>query len=113
MVAGAGSKGGEFVIQIGKRPIMVNRKAAGCVISRTNRPSNIEAKRLIEESIATPEDIDKGLRLASGRKAAIFETGDMVGLDDTNGSMMACYKETPHFYRFHCFAGRSKPAHIQ
>jgi len=49
---------------------------------------------------ATVEDIDKGLRLASGRKMGIFETGDMVGLDVTYGALMAIYKETgdPRFY---------------
>ncbi len=40
------------------------------------------------------EDIDKGLRLASGRKMGIFETGDLVGLDVTYGALMAMYQET-------------------
>jgi len=87
-------KGKEFVIQIGKEPIMVNRDIAGFVINRINFPSTIEAMRLVEQGIATVEDIDKGLRLASGRKMGIFETGDMVGLDVTYGAMMAIYQET-------------------
>jgi 3-hydroxybutyryl-CoA dehydrogenase len=92
--------GKEFVLKIGKEPIMVNRDVAGFVINRINFPSTIEAMRLVEEGVATVEDIDKGLRLASGRKMGIFETGDMVGLDVTYGAMMACYKETgdPRFY---------------
>lgn len=89
-----------FVQQIGKEPIMVNRDIAGFVINRINFPSTIEAMRLVEEGVATCEDIDKGLRLGSGRRMGIFETGDMVGLDVTYGAMMACYKETgdPRFY---------------
>ncbi|RLB41465.1 MAG: 3-hydroxybutyryl-CoA dehydrogenase [Deltaproteobacteria bacterium] len=87
-------KGKEFVIQIGKEPIMVNRDIAGFVINRINFPSTIEAMRLVGQGIATVEDIDKGLRLASGRKMGIFETGDMVGLDVTYGAMMAIYQET-------------------
>jgi len=53
-----------------------------------------------EQGIATVEDIDKGLRLAAGRKMGIFETGDMVGLDVTYGALMAMYKETgdPRWY---------------
>lgn len=92
--------GREFVLAIGKAPIMVNRDVAGFVINRINFPSTIEAMRLVEEGVATCEDIDKGLRLASGRRMGIFETGDMVGLDVTYGAMMACYKETgdPRFY---------------
>ena len=79
---------------------MVNRDVAGFVINRINFPSTIEAMNLVEAGIATIEDIDKGLRLASGRKMGIFETGDMVGLDVTYGAMTAMYQETgdPRFY---------------
>lgn len=84
----------EFVLQIGKEPIMVNRDIAGFVINRINFPSTIEAMNLVEQGVATCEDIDKGLRLGSGRKMGIFETGDMVGLDVTYSAMMAVYKET-------------------
>ncbi len=87
-------KGKEFVRQIGKEPIIVNRDVAGFLINRINFPSAIEAMRLVEEGVGTIEDIDKGLRLASGRKMGIFETGDMVGLDVTYGALMAIYQET-------------------
>ncbi|RLF34996.1 MAG: 3-hydroxybutyryl-CoA dehydrogenase [Thermoplasmata archaeon] len=92
--------GREFVLQIGKEPIMVNRDVGGFVINRINFPSAIEAMRLVEQGVATVEDIDKGLRLASGRKMGIFETGDMVGLDVTYGALMAMYHETgdPRWY---------------
>jgi 3-hydroxybutyryl-CoA dehydrogenase len=86
--------GRSFVRQLGKEPIMVNRDVAGFVINRINFPATIEAMRLVEEGVATVEDIDKGLRLAAGRKMGIFETGDMVGLDVTYGAMMAIYQET-------------------
>ncbi|MBT3256793.1 MAG: 3-hydroxyacyl-CoA dehydrogenase family protein [Deltaproteobacteria bacterium] len=93
-------RGKAFVLQIGKEPIMVNRDVAGFVINRINFPSTMEAMRLVEQGIASVEDIDKGLRLASGRKMGIFETGDMVGLDITYGAMMAMYQETgdPRWY---------------
>ncbi|MCU0600162.1 MAG: 3-hydroxyacyl-CoA dehydrogenase family protein [Desulfobacterales bacterium] len=92
--------GQAFVQQIGKEPIMVNRDVAGFVINRINLPASIEAMRLVQEGVATVEDIDKGLRLASGRKMGIFETGDMVGLDVTYGALMAMYEETgdPRWY---------------
>jgi len=54
----------------------------------------MEAMRLVEEGITTVEDVDKGLRLASGRKMGIFETGDMVGLDVTYGALLSIYQET-------------------
>ncbi len=92
--------GRAFVKRIGKESITVNRDVAGFVINRINFPSTIEAMRLVEEGVATCEDIDKGLRLASGRKMGIFETGDMVGLDVTYGALMAMHQETgdPRFY---------------
>jgi len=87
-------KGRQFVIRIGKEPITVNRDVAGFVINRINFPSTMEAMRLVEEGVTTVEDIDKGLRLASGRRMGIFETGDMVGLDVTYGALMSMYRET-------------------
>ena len=92
--------GREFVLQIGKEPIMVNRDVAGFVINRINFPSAIEAMSLVEQGVASVADIDKGLRLAAGRRMGIFETGDMVGLDVTYGAMKAMYEETgdPRWY---------------
>jgi len=92
--------GKDFVHQIGKEPIMVNRDVAGFVINRINFPSAIEAMNLVEQGVASVEDIDKGLRLAAGRRMGIFETGDMVGLDVTYGAMKAMYEETgdPRWY---------------
>jgi 3-hydroxybutyryl-CoA dehydrogenase len=93
-------KGKDFVLQIGKEAIMVNRDVGGFVINRINLPSTIEAMKLVEQGVATVEDIDKGLRLASGRKMGIFETGDMIGLDVTYGALMAMFKESgdPRWY---------------
>ncbi len=92
--------GRRFVLQIGKEPIMVRRDVPGFVINRINFPSTMEAMRLVEDGVATVEDIDKGLRLASGRRMGIFETGDMVGLDVTFGALTAIYEETkdPFWY---------------
>jgi 3-hydroxybutyryl-CoA dehydrogenase len=87
-------QGKQFVIRIGKEPIMVNRDVAGFVINRLNFPSSMEAMRLVEQGITTVEDIDKGVKLALGRRMGIFETSDMVGLDVTYGALMSMYKET-------------------
>jgi 3-hydroxybutyryl-CoA dehydrogenase len=106
--------GKAFAQKIGKEPIMVNRDVAGFVINRINFPSAIEAMNLVEQGVATVEDIDKGLRLASGRKMGIFETGDMVGLDVTCGALMAMYKETgdPRWYPPLLFRSKVKAGHL-
>jgi 3-hydroxybutyryl-CoA dehydrogenase len=92
--------GAEFVRFIGKEPIMVNRDIAGFIINRINMVANMEAMRLVEQGVATPEDVDKGLRLASGRKMGIFETGDLVGLDVSLMAYTNVYEEEkdPKFY---------------
>lgn len=92
--------GRQFVLAIGKEPIMVHKDVPGFLINRINFPSTIEAMNLVEMGVGTIEDVDKGLRLASGRKMGIFETGDMVGLDVTYGALMAVYEETkdPRWY---------------
>lgn len=107
-------KGREFVLQVGKEPIMVNRDVAGFVVNRINFPSTIEAMHLVEKGIATVEDIDKGMRLALGRKMGIFETGDMVGLDVTYGAMMAMYQETgdPRWYPPMILRRKVKAGHL-
>ena len=87
-------RGREFVEAIGKTPIMVKRDVAGFLINRINFPSTIEAMRLVEAGVATVQDVDTGLKLASGRRMGIFETGDMVGLDVTYGALMSMYRET-------------------
>ncbi len=88
------AQGKAFVEMIGKEPILVHKDVPGFLINRINFPATVEAMRLVGDGVGTIEDIDKGLRLATGRKMGIFETGDMVGLDVTCGALTAIYEET-------------------
>jgi len=94
------AQGKAFVEAIGKEPILVHKDVPGFLINRINFPATIEAMRMVEAGVGTVEDIDKGLRLAAGRRMGIFETGDMVGLDVTCGALTAIYEETkdPRWY---------------
>jgi 3-hydroxybutyryl-CoA dehydrogenase len=85
--------GADFIRFIGKEPIKVNRDIAGFILNRINMLSNIEAMRLVEQGVATPEDIDKGMRLAFGRKMGPFETGDLVGLEVSLMAYTNVYEE--------------------
>jgi len=106
--------GVDFVKSIGKEPIRVESDVAGFLLNRINFPSTIEAICLVEQGIGTVEDIDKGMRLAFGRKMGPFETGDMVGLDVTYGALMACYEETkdPRFYPPQLLRRNVKAGHL-
>jgi len=106
--------GVDFVKSIGKEPIRVESDVAGFLLNRINFPSTIEAICLVEQGIGTVEDIDKGMRLAFGRKMGPFETGDMVGLEVTYGALMACYEETkdPRFYPPQLLRRKVKAGHL-
>jgi 3-hydroxybutyryl-CoA dehydrogenase len=55
--------------------------------------SYVEAMKLVEQGVASVEDIDKGFRLGYGRPMGPFETGDLVGLDVSYGALTAIYEE--------------------
>jgi 3-hydroxybutyryl-CoA dehydrogenase len=86
--------GVSFVRHLGKEPILVQRDIPAFVINRINYRANIEAMCLVEQGVVSVADVDKGLRLASGRRMGPFETGDMVGLDVTHGALLSIYEET-------------------
>lgn len=86
--------GTDFVRKIGKEPIRVESDVPGFLLNRINLISYVEAIRLFEQGIGSVEDIDKGFRLAFGRKMGPFETGDMVGLDVSYGGLSAIYEES-------------------
>jgi 3-hydroxybutyryl-CoA dehydrogenase len=90
----------DFVRFLGKEPILVNRDIAGFILNRINMLANMEAMRMVEQGVATPEDIDKGMRLAFGRKMGPFETSDLVGLDVQLMAYTNVYEEEkdPRFY---------------
>ncbi|MBW2535868.1 MAG: 3-hydroxyacyl-CoA dehydrogenase family protein, partial [Deltaproteobacteria bacterium] len=106
--------GQAFVHRLGKEPIPVHRDVPGFLLNRLNLPSSVEAMRLVEQGVGTPEDIDRGVRLAFGRKMGIFETGDMVGLDVTHGALMALYEETrdPRWYPPEILRRKVKAGHL-
>jgi len=86
--------GVEFVRRIGKEPIRVESDVPGFLLNRINLVGYVEAIRLLELGIGTVADIDKGVRLAFGRRMGPFETGDLVGLDVSYGALTAIYEES-------------------
>lgn len=89
-----------FVKRLGKAPIRVESDVPGFLMNRINLVSYVEAIRLLEKGIGSVEDIDKGVKLAFGRRMGPFETGDMVGLDVSFGALTAIYQESQDM-RFH------------
>ena len=50
--------------------------------------------RLLEQGVASVEDIDKGMRLGVGHAMGPFETMDLAGLDAVLNARMAMYNGT-------------------
>ncbi|HKZ52507.1 MAG TPA: 3-hydroxyacyl-CoA dehydrogenase NAD-binding domain-containing protein [Candidatus Acidoferrales bacterium] len=66
--------------QMGKETVRV-KDSPGFATSRINALIGNEAFRMLEEGVATPEDIDKALKLGLNHPMGPFEMVDLVGLD--------------------------------
>src|SRR3954468_3421115 len=65
---------------LGRHPIEA-ADVAGFLVNRCNRPFGLEALRLVQERLATPEQVDRICRLGGGFRMGPFELMDLVGLD--------------------------------
>ncbi len=84
---------------LGKETVLVLRDHAGFVANRASMPSTIEAVCMVDEGLATPEDIDRatgGFDFGVGPLQII----DNAGLDVGTGAAMAIYEDTrdPKFF---------------
>ena len=84
----------EFVLSIKKEPLMVYKDIPGFVVNRINGWIYLEAMRLLEQGVASVEDIDKGMRLGVGHAMGPFQTMDLAGLDAILNARMALYNST-------------------
>ncbi len=71
-------------VEVGKRmgkEVVVIKEAPGFITSRINAMIGNEAFYMLQEGIATAEDIDKAVKLGLNHPMGPFELVDMVGLD--------------------------------
>ena len=69
-----------FAESLGKTPIVV-RDSPGFATSRLGVVLGLEAIRMVEQGIASPEDIDRAMELGYNHPMGPLRLGDMVGLD--------------------------------
>jgi len=74
-------RGAAFVESLGKTPVRVQQDIPGFVMNRIFSAALREAVDLVDQGIATPEDVDVGMRLGYGWNAGPFEIADNAGLD--------------------------------
>ena len=70
----------EFVEGIEKTPVEV-MDSPGFASSRLGVALGVEAMRMVEEGVASPEDIDTAMELGYNHPMGPIELGDVVGLD--------------------------------
>jgi 3-hydroxybutyryl-CoA dehydrogenase len=70
----------EVAGRMGKEVVIVN-EAPGFITTRVNALIGNEAFNMLEAGIASPEDIDKALKLGLNHPMGPFELVDLVGLD--------------------------------
>jgi len=69
-----------FVRRLGKEPVVV-RDAPGFASSRLGIVLGMEAIRMVEQGVASPEDIDRAMELGYRHPMGPLKLTDMVGLD--------------------------------
>jgi 3-hydroxybutyryl-CoA dehydrogenase len=74
----------EAVVEVGKRmrkEVVVIKESPGFITSRINAMIGNEAFYMLQEGIASAEDIDKAIKLGLNHPMGPFELVDLVGLD--------------------------------
>ncbi len=70
--------------RLGKTPVQVCKEVPGLIANRIQAAVWREILTLVQDGVATPEDIDRVMTTSTGRRWAVagpFETTDLAGLD--------------------------------
>ena len=76
----ASERAAEFARRLGKEPIVV-RDSPGFASSRLGVVLGLEAMRMLEQGVASAEDIDKAMELGYNHPMGPLKLTDLVGLD--------------------------------
>ena len=90
-VAGVGRRMGKEVVVIKESP--------GFITSRINAMIGNEAFYMLQEGVASPQDIDKALKLGLNHPMGPFELVDLVGLDTRLSILEYLHKSLGEKYR--------------
>ena len=71
----------EMARKMGKEPVEVKKDSPGFIVNRLMIPHMMEAIRMLEEGVATAEDIDKAVKLGLNYPMGPFELMDLTGID--------------------------------
>ena len=80
-------------LEIGKEPVEV-KEAPGFVVNRILIPMINEASFILQEGIASVEDIDTAMKFGANHPMGPLALGDLIGLDVCLAIMDVLYNET-------------------
>jgi 3-hydroxybutyryl-CoA dehydrogenase len=80
--------------KLGKQTVVVQKDHAGFIANRLYLAMSAEAMRMLEAGVASPEDIDKAMRLGFNLPMGPLELSDMTGIDVATNAMLAIYNDT-------------------
>jgi len=83
----------KFVKSLDKE-IIYAKDYPGFIVNYLQYPFRLHAIRMVEQGLATPEDIDKAAKLGLGHPMGPLELQDLVGLDVTYNACKAIFEET-------------------
>ena len=83
-----------FAESVGKTCVVVNRDVAGFVTTRLVCALAMEAIRLVENGVASAEDIDIACRLGFGHAMGPLATTDLTGVDILRNAALNIYADT-------------------
>ncbi|MCC2589597.1 3-hydroxyacyl-CoA dehydrogenase NAD-binding domain-containing protein [Chryseobacterium sp. MFBS3-17] len=79
----------------GKSPVIA-KDIPGFIVNRIARPYYGEALRIVEEQMATPEQVDDAMRTLGNFRMGPFELMDLIGIDVNYSVTTTVYKD--YFY---------------
>ncbi|MGI9583732.1 3-hydroxyacyl-CoA dehydrogenase NAD-binding domain-containing protein [Chryseobacterium sp. RRHN12] len=79
----------------GKTPVIA-KDIPGFIVNRIARPYYGEGLRIVEENIATPEQVDDAMKILGNFKMGPFELMDLIGVDVNFAVTTTVYKD--YFY---------------
>ena len=83
-----------FARGIGMTPLIVRKESTGFLFNRVWRAIKKECLHLVDEGVASHEDVDRAWMIALGSPAGPFGLMDMVGLDVVRDIEMVYYGES-------------------
>jgi len=82
-----------FSVKLGKEPVEV-KESPGFLVNRLLIPMMNEAFNVLMEGVASPEDVDKAMKLGTNMPMGPLELADYTGLDIVLDVMEVLYRET-------------------